>query len=80
MDFDFLSPVESVVLAHNQLLHLQTIGKNIAIHTDKDGIPDLKNVKIALVGIDENRNAITRTNHHKCLRDIRVELYKLFSW
>ena len=78
MDLDFLSPVESVVLAHNQILPLQSIGKNIAIHTEKDGVPDLKGVKIAIAGINENRNATQRTNHDKCLRNIRVELYKLF--
>lgn len=78
MDIDFLAPVESVVLAHNQLLPLQALGKNIAIHTEKEGVPELKNVKIALVGIDENRHSANGSKNPISLTDIRVELYRLF--
>ncbi|XLS28653.1 formimidoylglutamase [Flavobacteriaceae bacterium M23B6Z8] len=78
MDFDFLSPVESVVLAHNQLLPLQTIGKNIAIHTEQEGIPEIDKVKIALVGVDEHRNGAGNSSSQLSLSAVRVELYKLF--
>ena len=78
MDFEFLSPVENVVLAHNQLLPKQSFGKNISIHSEKEGIPDLDEVKIAIVGVDETRNASIKSKEKLNISDIRVELYKLF--
>lgn len=78
MDFDFLSPVESVVLAHNQLLPLQVLGKNITIHTEKEGIPDLENIKVAIIGVDEHRNGTGNSKYQLSLSGIRIELYKLF--
>ena len=78
MHFEFLSPVENVVLAHNQLLPKQTLGKSIVIHSESNGIPDLEGVKIAIVGVDETRNAIIKPKEKLKLSTIRVELYKLF--
>ncbi|NER14824.1 arginase [Leptobacterium flavescens] len=79
MNFDFLSPVESVVLAHNQLLPKQALGKIIKIHSEKDGLPDLSDVKIAIIGVGESRNAFVKPKEKLNLGNIRLEIYKLFS-
>ena len=58
MNFNFLSPVSDAVLAHNELLSQQALGKKLKIHSKQAGIPDLENVKIAIIGVLENRNDI----------------------
>ncbi|NAS31460.1 arginase [Flavobacteriaceae bacterium R38] len=78
MDFDFLSPVANIVLAHNELLPKQTLGKTIKIHSEKSGLPDISGAKIAIIGIDETRNAVVKPKDKINLSSIRIELYKLF--
>ncbi|MGS2764183.1 formimidoylglutamase [Sinomicrobium sp. M5D2P9] len=79
MDFEFLSPVSTVVLAHSQLLSRQTIGKYISIHTEKDGFPDLDDVQLAIIGVNETRNASIRAMDRPDLNEIRIQLYQLFT-
>ena len=56
MNFNFLSPVSDAVLAHKELLPLQTLGRKIKVHSKQSGIPDLEGVQIAIIGVLENRN------------------------
>ena len=79
MNFDFLSPVENVVLAHNQLLAKQALGKVIKVYSEKEGFPDLVDVQIAIIGINETRNAFVKPKEKLKLANIRIELYKLFE-
>lgn len=82
MNFNFLSPVSDIVLAHNQLLSMQALGRKLRIHTLIDGIPDLDNVNIALLGVIENRHAVDYVGETFNLNNIRQSLYALFpgSW
>jgi hypothetical protein len=52
VDFDFLSPIDERLLAHNLMLPEQVIGRNLSIHTQKDGIPKLTDVRVALVSLE----------------------------
>ncbi|UGU17361.1 formimidoylglutamase [Sinomicrobium kalidii] len=79
MDFEFLSPVSTVVLAHNQLLSRQTIGQYMYIHSEKDGFPELDNVQLAIMGVNETRNASIPAKERPDLSEIRVQLYQLFT-
>lgn len=79
MHFEFLTPVEHVVLAHNQLLPKQTLGKNILIHSEKEGLPDLDTVKIVIIGVNESRNASVKAKEKCNLSAIRIQLYRLFA-
>jgi len=82
MNFNFLSPVSDLVLAHNALLPAQALGKKLKIHSEQQGIPDLEGVKIAILGILENRNAINYVGEEFHLDEIRKSFYGLFpgSW
>lgn len=82
MDFNFLSPVSEVVLAHNELLSLQALGRKIKIHTAEHGIPNLEGVKIAILGVLENRNDVNYIGAVVQLNEIRNTFYSLFpgSW
>ena len=82
MNFNFLSPVSDIVLAHNELISSQAFGRKLRIHSSQNGIPDLDHVNIAIVGVLENRNDINYIGEEFQLNEIRKSLYGLFpgSW
>jgi len=74
--FDFLEPVGSDFFEEIKSLSTQQLGSKVVFHT-KDEFPDLNKVKIALIGVLENRGdkqALTEVD----LSAIRKELYSLF--
>ena len=78
MNFNFLSPVQDLVLAHNELLSTQVLGRKLKIHSQKNGVPDLDDVKIAIIGVLENRNDTNYIGEEINLSEIRKSLYALF--
>ena len=78
MNFNFLSPVSDSVLAHNQLLAQQTLGKKLKIHSQQNGIPEIDDVQIAILGVLENRNDLNYIGEEFNLNEIRKALYALF--
>ncbi|WP_445954776.1 formimidoylglutamase [Yeosuana sp.] len=82
MNFNFLSPVSDLVLAHNELLSQQALGRKLRIHSKQKGIPDLEGVSIALIGVLENRNDHNYIGEEFQLNEIRKAFYALFhgSW
>lgn len=77
MVLDFLVPVEDRVMAHCELLPPQALGKNIKIHSRRDGLPDVANTSIALLGVRESRNAFEKKPEKLDVSAIRIQLYKL---
>jgi len=82
MNFNFLSPVPDFVLAHNELLSPQTLGRKLRIHSSKKGMPDLEGIHVAILGVLENRNDINYIGEEFQLSEIRKSLYALYpgSW
>lgn len=82
MNFNFLSPVSDLVLSHNELLSMQAMGRKLKIHSLDNGVPDLENVSIAIIGVLENRNDINYVGECFELNEIRKSFYALFpgSW
>ena len=78
MAFNFLSPVSDEVLAHNELFSDQALGKKFKIHSRQNGIPDLDDVKIAILGVLENRNDVNYIGEELHFNHIRRTLYSLF--
>jgi arginase family enzyme len=77
MAFDFLVPVEDKVLAHCELMPPQALGKNIHIHTERDGLPVLAIASMAIVGVKESRNAFEKKPEQLDVSAIRLQLYRL---
>lgn len=77
MTFDFLTPVADKVIAHCELLPSQALGKKIYKHTKKDGLPVLAMASIAIIGVNESRNAFEKKSEALDLSGVRLELYKL---
>lgn len=78
MNFNFLSPVSDLVLAHNELLSSQALGRKLKIHSAQHGIPDLDGVEIAIIGVIENRNDVNYIGEEFQLNEIRKSFYSLF--
>ncbi len=78
MSLELLLPVEDIAVAHTALLTDLSFGKNIKIHTKQNGIPKLKNVQIAILGVLEGRNAVDNFGTGKGLENIRKYLYQMF--
>jgi formiminoglutamase len=78
MDFNFLQPVEESVLAHTLLMPEQVLGRSLKIHTLKDGFPELNNVKIAIIGLQETRNSFYDFHDTFDLDAFRLEFYGLY--
>ena len=73
MDFEFLSPIDDKLLAHNLMLPEQVMGRNLRIHTKQEGFPDLKEVKIVIVTL-EPRLIKDEPTHVR----FRQQFYQLF--
>ncbi|PNQ73866.1 arginase [Hanstruepera neustonica] len=78
MNFNFLSPVSDSVVAHNELLSSQSLGKKITIHSKHNGFPDLDDAQIAIIGVLENRNDVNYLGEEFSLNEIRKALYELY--
>ena len=77
MEFDFLSPVDNEIIQYINGLSSQHLGSKVTFHTDKD-FPDIDKVKIAIIGVSENRGAKNYVDDEVNLDAIRKELYSLF--
>ena len=75
---EFLSPVSKSVLAHREVLPVGVLGKQIEVHGKKGELPNLKNVRFALLGIKENRNDIDYMGSEVCFEAFRKEFYSLY--
>jgi formiminoglutamase len=77
MDFSFLTPVQDRLVEQLELQHSQVIGQSLRIHTATVE-PDLKGVKMAIVGVLESRNSVDYIGQDFQLSEIRKAFYKLF--
>ena len=78
MNQEFLSPVKDSVLVHLDLQSSLCLGKTLRIHTQQKGFPDLENVQIAIIGVDEGRNSENNFGCGENLHFIRTKLYELY--
>ncbi|WP_293893076.1 formimidoylglutamase [Flavobacterium sp.] len=77
MEFDFLSPVDNEIIQYISELSSQHLGSKVVFHTDKE-FPDIDKIKIAIIGVLENRGAVNYVDEEVNLNPIRKELYALF--
>lgn len=76
MEFDFLKPLDNEILQFIKGFSSQQLGSKVAFHTAED-FPDLDKIKIAIVGVLDNRGDENQTQEVD-LSHIRRELYSLF--
>ncbi len=78
MNFNFLTPVSDAVLVHNELIAQQALGKKIKVHSRQNGIPDLDDVQLAIIGVQEHRNDVNYIGTEISFDSIRKTLYSLY--
>ena len=78
MNQDFLTPIKNSVVTHLELQSDLCLGKKITIHTEHEGFPDLENVQIAILGVQEDRNSANNYGCGEGLHFVREKLYELF--
>ncbi|MCG1036243.1 formimidoylglutamase [Polaribacter sargassicola] len=74
----FLSPVKETVLEHLEQQPNHCLGNKIRIYSDEDNFPDLENVQLAILGVQEDRNSANNFGCGEGLHFIRKKLYELF--
>jgi arginase family enzyme len=77
MNFDFLQPVSNNTLEVINTFNEIRFGTKISIHTENN-FPDLENIKIAIISVEEDRDAINNQGTGNDFTVIRKELYQLF--
>ena len=77
MSLDYLEPVSMEVLEAVKGLPDHVLGKNLEIFTNDSGLPDILNVKICLIFINETRNSYYQISKFNS-NEFRKEFYKLY--
>ena len=78
MSLNFFKPVDEAIVGVSVLLPKQVLGKKIKIHTKSQGFPQLNEVRVALFGVNENRNGFftsTTYDTNEFRRQVFYELY-----
>jgi formiminoglutamase len=80
LDFaDFFQPVNATALINGKQLVTTQMGTLIRIHTTESGWPDLSEVQIVLIGVNDDRRTV---NNHGCALapdQVRTNFYSLFQ-
>jgi arginase family enzyme len=79
MDFSvYFEPVKVLDLIHSDNPSRERLGSMIKSHTLEEGIPDIDNIDIAIMGVNEDRNALNNKGCGQAADQVRKKLYNLF--
>lgn len=75
----FLNKVKKETIEDCHLYHPKQLGNSITIFKDEDDFPELKDIQLAVLGIEEERNAFNNEGCKNGPDAIRKSLYQLFN-
>jgi len=75
---NILTPVEDHILSHNKIISSLILGNKISVHTKENGLPNIKKIDVAIIGVPENRNDINFIGEEINLSEIRRSFYSLY--
>jgi arginase family enzyme len=78
MIFDYLHPVSNAILDDLSLFEEQRLGLKIDIHSEEN-FPELEKASIAIIGVQEDRDAVDNEFTGLDLSTIRKEFYQLYA-
>jgi arginase family enzyme len=78
MYLDFLTPLEESVVTHIELQSISCLGNSIQLFTSIEKFPNLEEVNVAILGVQEDRNAVNNDGCGQGLQSVRKKLYELF--
>ena len=76
---EHLSPVPESVIDALPVLDANQLGRSIRRHTEMEGLPDLDGIKVAIVGVQEDRRAYRNVGCDGAADAIRPFLYQLYK-
>ena len=79
INYNFLSPVDDLILSHMNLNSSLILGNRINIFSDVSSPPDLANIDVAIIGVNEYRNDKNYLDENFSLNEIRKTFYKLYT-
>jgi len=74
-----LSPIPESVLNALPVLDTNQLGRVVHKHTEMDGLPDLDGIKVAIIGVQEDRRAYRNVGCDGAADAIRPYLYQLYT-
>lgn len=75
---NYLSPVPFSIIDNIKESEDEILGKHLIIHDEINGIPDLAELDVAIIGVQEDRNSARQHPSSKAPDEIRKKLYQLF--
>ena len=78
INYNFLSPVDDLILSHVNLNSSLILGNRISIYSDDSSPVDLANIDIVIFWVNEYRNAENSLNENFSLNEVRKTFYNLF--
>ena len=76
MSLESLLPIEHESLLGMSLLPNQVMGNHIELHTETKGLPELKGLDVAIIGLHEYRNSFLANTQYD-INSFRKEFYGL---
>lgn len=76
---EFFAPINKLVLAHREVLPDNVLGKQLQIHTQRNGFPELAECKFAVFCIKESRNSVDYNGEFPSFDAIRKSFYSLYA-
>lgn len=74
----YFEPIENLILNYSEEKHQQRLGEIIVCNQADKPFPSIENADIAIIGVEEDRNAIDNDGCRNAPDTIRHFLYKLF--
>ena len=78
MAFENLLPVSDALLAQAGLFNEQRLFNQLQIHSREEGLPELEDLDIAIIGVRERRGAIEEQEDYLDFSAVRKAFYTLF--
>lgn len=79
MDFTYLQPVDDIILEEIASFKTNRLGNEVIFHTNNN-IPEITDdIKIAIISVSEDRNAVNNKGTGNDFNSIRKELYRLYK-
>jgi hypothetical protein len=78
INYNFLSPVDDLILSHMNLNSSLILGNRIDVFSDVSSPPDLANIDVAIIGVNEYRNDKSYLDENFSLNEIRKTFYNLY--
>ncbi|WP_417589380.1 formimidoylglutamase [Owenweeksia hongkongensis] len=76
---DFLAPVrDSIANPQHKDWHPQSLASNLQVHLEVQGIPELDGIKMAIIGVIEDRGSLNNQGCKSAPDEVRRYLYSLY--